>query len=640
MKMILLGLKTNIIDKEMNSFLNFITRILPIKTFGADKGFKWLSVGERKDQAILLGLGKHLGGWCVSTFESDDGLNFSPASKRIKLNVRNGFIENITQSTGFRLSKLNDNFYLTSITKKGDKASLVFAESNNGEDFSVFSETDTITETGQLVPNYRFRDSYVLYFGEEHLKIAFSKDLKNWQVIEKPVLSPRENTFDHKKLEVMGVTVTDKGLLVIYDCSYKDDQKNHIQCGGVLFSLSDPDNVIWRSEIPLFEEITDLGLGEPLGVIFNEENLFLYWATNEDLLISSIPMPFSSKVKNGINLLKRHPANPIISPDGKHDWESEGTFNSAAVYLDGKVHIIYRAVGKDGISSFGYAVSKNGFDIDERLDYPIFSSEGINKKPKNYKDLCATGLYSSGGSWGGCEDPKLTKIDGRIYMTYVAFNGWAPQRVAVTSISEEDFKNKNWDWEDPIMMSAPDVINKSACILPEKINNKYVVFHRIFPDILIDYVDDLKFGENNWLQGQYKIPARPSFWDSRKLSIGATPIKTDLGWLVIYHAIDDRDPSRYKIGAMILDHHDLSKVLFRTNKPILVPEKGYENDGKPGVVYPSGAVVLGDDLFVYYGGGDKFVCVATTPMNYLLDHLQLPENKQIYWRKSINRYHD
>lgn len=612
----------------MKSFLNFITKILPLKTLGGTKYIRWLSAGQINGKVILIGQETNIGGPQLTIFESEDGINFSPTAKKIKLVPLGRFAANITKDRGFRLSVLHDEYYLNYVTKKGENSSLALAKSSDGEKFSIISEIDSIEETGQIVPNFRFHDTYVLYYGQEYLKVAFSKDLKNWQEIKDPILSPRNDFFDHK-LEIMGSIVTDKGILAIYDCSKGDGQNNHIQCGGVLFSHSDPGKVIWRSEIPIFKEVTDKGIGKPLGVVFEKDNMFLYWSINEtDLLISSIPMPFSSKVKDGIKLLKRHPANPIISPDNKHDWEAEGTFNSAAIYLNGKVHIIYRAVGRDGISSFGYAESTNGYEIDNRLDSPIFYPGSIKNKPANYKDLCSNGLYSSGGSWGGCEDPKLTKIDGRIYMTYVVFNGYEPQRVAITSISEKNFLDKNWDWEEPVMMSAPDVINKSACLLPEKIENKYVIFHRIFPDILIDYVDDLKFENNNWLKGDYKIPARSAFWDSRKLSVGATPIKTDLGWLVIYHAIDDRDPSRYKIGAMILDYNDLSKVLYRTNQPILVPEAHYENDGKPGVVYPSGAVVLNDELYVYYGGGDKVVCVATTPMKNILNHLQSSQNKQ------------
>ncbi|HRH27097.1 MAG TPA: glycosidase, partial [Parcubacteria group bacterium] len=70
------------------------------------------------------------------------------------------------------------------------------------------------------------------------------------------------------------------------------------------------------------------------------------------------------------------------------------------------------------------------------------------------------------------------------------------------------------------------------------------------------------------------------------------------------------------------DHNDPTKVLYRSQHPILSPDMHYENDGKPGVVYASGTIVRGDDLYVYYGGGDKVVCVATTPLSKLLKYLK------------------
>jgi predicted GH43/DUF377 family glycosyl hydrolase len=208
-------------------------------------------------------------------------------------------------------------------------------------------------------------------------------------------------------------------------------------------------------------------------------------------------------------------------------------------------------------------------------------------------------------------------------MTYVAFDGYSSPRVALTSIHIDDFLNKNWQWKKPVLISLPGVIDKNACILPEKINSKYVIFHRIFPDILIDFVDDLDFdGTTRWLKGEFKIPAREAYWASRKLGVGAPPIKTKNGWLLIYQGVDERDPDRYKIGAMLLDLKNPTKVLSRTEKPILEPQAWYENEGwKSGVIYPCGAVVIGDRLLVYYGGADKVVCVASTKLDELLDQL-------------------
>jgi hypothetical protein len=107
-----------------------------------------------------------------------------------------------------------------------------------------------------------------------------------------------------------------------------------------------------------------------------------------------------------------------------------------------------------------------------------------------------------------------------------------------------------------------------------------------------------------------------------KVGCGPPPLKTKDGWLLIYQAVGACDESRYKIGAMLLDLKDPTKVLARTRSPILEPVAVYENEGfKAGVVYPCGAVIINDRLFVYYGGADTVVCVATAKLNNFLEQL-------------------
>jgi predicted GH43/DUF377 family glycosyl hydrolase len=332
--------------------------------------------------------------------------------------------------------------------------------------------------------------------------------------------------------------------------------------------------------------------------------------------------------------LERFDGNPILEPKPEHWWESKATFNPGALYEAGKVHLVYRAIGDSDVSVLGYASSVDGFHIDERLHEPIYvpreSFEGaglIYPVPiypqRTYVPIEEEDGYVSGGGWGGCEDPRLTKIDDRVFMTYVAFDGYSPPRVALTSIHINDFLAQNWQWKKPVLISPPGVVDKNACILPEKIDSKYVIFHRIFPNILIDFVDDLDFdGTTRFLRGEFRIRPRVSYWDSRKVGAGAPPIKTKDGWLLIYHSVGERDPGRYKIGAMLLDLKDPTRVLYRSKEPILEPQVWYENEGwKSGVTYPGGAVVIGERLLVYYGGADRVTCVASAKLDKLLDHL-------------------
>ena len=90
--------------------------------------------------------------------------------------------------------------------------------------------------------------------------------------------------------------------------------------------------------------------------------------------------------------------------------------------------------------------------------------------------------------------------------------------------------------------------------------------------------------------------------------------------------MDKNDPNRYKLGALLLDLHDPTKVLYRAINPLLAPDAWYENDWKPGIIYVSGAVVMGGDLIVYYGGGDKYVAAAKIDLRDFLRRLKGQEH--------------
>jgi predicted GH43/DUF377 family glycosyl hydrolase len=316
--------------------------------------------------------------------------------------------------------------------------------------------------------------------------------------------------------------------------------------------------------------------------------------------------------------LTRPACNPILTPISEHHWESRQTFNPAALPAEGKVHLLYRAIGEDGVSRLGYAATSDGISIEERLSRPVYTC--LQVKTESAESLPYGGCgYSSGGSWAGCEDPRLTRVGDTVYMFFVAFGGYNIPRLAMTSISYEDFTRKRWSWKPARIVSRPGVIDKSGCVLPEKVRGKYVVFHRVFPNILVDFLDSLDFRDGQYLEGSYSINVRKGCWDSRKIGVGAPPMKTKYGWLVVYYGVDDRDAGRYKIGAMLLDLKNPTRVLHRSRRPILEPVEHYENNGhKAGVAYPCGAAVLDGKIFVYYGGADSVVCTAMTETDRLL----------------------
>lgn len=348
-----------------------------------------------------------------------------------------------------------------------------------------------------------------------------------------------------------------------------------------------------------------------------------------------------SKKKNGLKL-EKHDGNPVIAPVAANDWETKATFNPAAVEVSGKVYMAYRAIGEADRSVLGYAASEDGLFFDERDDLPMYipraDFEGSIPPEFRGKHYTADSPYvSGGGGWGGVEDPRLTVIGDRVYMTYVAYDGWRPPRVALSSISLDNFLLKVWEWTQPVLISPPHIVNKNAVIFPEKVNGKYVIFHRVYPDILIDFVDDLEAfdGQTVWLKGEYRIRPRKDYWDSKKVGAGPPPIKTEHGWLLIYQAVGYQDPGRYKIGAMLLDLDDPTKVIARSDQPILEPEEWYENDGwKAGVAYPCGAVIKDGKLIVYYGGADTVVCSASADLKIFVKQLMTTKKPKLNGIKS------
>lgn len=328
--------------------------------------------------------------------------------------------------------------------------------------------------------------------------------------------------------------------------------------------------------------------------------------------------------------LSRSSHNPVLRPDPGHWWESEAVFNPAALYHDGRVHLFYRALGRDGISRIGHASSPDGIHFDERSPTPVYD-KGPNFAPPaaiSYKTLTYDAdTYASGGGWGGVEDPRAVKIDDRIYLTFSIFEGWQSIRLGVTSIFHRDLDERAWQKFAPyIAMSPRGQTHKNWVLFPEKINGKFAILHALTPRIMVEYVDSLEDLHDNPIQSNNHRSGRPGHWDTLIRGAGAPPIKTEHGWLLLYHGMNPEQHTGYQVGAMLLDLHDPTKILYQSDKPILTPDEWYENDWKPGVVYASGACVVGPDLFVYYGGGDKYVAAARANLRDFLRKLMSHQN--------------
>jgi predicted GH43/DUF377 family glycosyl hydrolase len=259
-------------------------------------------------------------------------------------------------------------------------------------------------------------------------------------------------------------------------------------------------------------------------------------------------------------------------------------------------------MSEDNTSSLGYAISLDGFTIESRQEEPAYVPR------ESFEMKCVPGGNS------GCEDPRLTLLEDKVYMCYTAFDGSGPPRVALSCLPLESFLEKDWRWEKPVLISPPGYDDKDACLFPEKVDGKYLIFHRIGDDIDVALVPDLSFtgkqrlGEIRWLA------PRRGWWDSYKVGIAAPPVKTSRGWLLLYHGVaGDR---KYRVGAVLMDLKNPLKIIARTDEPLLEPQADYEKHGQvPDVVFPCGAVLKDGMLFVYYGGADRVCCVATMPVD-------------------------
>ncbi len=355
-----------------------------------------------------------------------------------------------------------------------------------------------------------------------------------------------------------------------------------------------------------------------LAIVLGFFALFFYW-----LYDVRKPLTFN-----------RFSENPLLSPTEENWWESEATFNPAAVVHDGNVHLFYRALGKDGISRIGYGVSSDGIHF-TRLPYPVYTAEDVAQARSHYPYTSParlsydTALYASGGGWGGSEDPRAVKIDGQIILSFNMFNGWHSMRVAFTSIDGKDLTESRFNWRQFRYLSREGERQKNWVLFPEKINGKFALFHNLDKGdpsrVHIAYLDTLDMSEaptSGEAPDPHKLPDHHVAWHYRTRSAAAPPIKTPEGWLLFYHAMDpDEAHIGYKLGALLLDLEDPTKVLYRSSKPVLEPREWYENDWKAGIMYASGAVIFHDDIIVYYGGGDKHVAAARANLRDFLRRL-------------------
>jgi predicted GH43/DUF377 family glycosyl hydrolase len=349
------------------------------------------------------------------------------------------------------------------------------------------------------------------------------------------------------------------------------------------------------------------------------------------------------------DIAKRDEQNPLLSPKdlipSNNHMIIECLLNPGVFEFNGKIGLlvrvaertvqkegilsvpIYNATGKLEIINFNLEDSKLDTSDARVINYDgtdylttishlrlLFSDDGTTFfELEEYSALFGEGEYEA----YGIEDCRVSKIDDTYYLTYtmVSANG-----VGVGLRTTKDWKN----YEKKGMIFSPH--NKDCAIFEEKINNKYFALHRpSSPELGGNYIWVAE-SPNGIHWGNHKCIAktREGKFDSKRLGAGAAPIKTEKGWLMIYHGATMEN--RYCLGAILLAFDDPSKVIARSEEPIMEPIAEYEQTGFFGnVVFTNGHIVDGDIVKIYYGASDEFVCQASFSIKEILTQLKYYE---------------
>jgi len=336
--------------------------------------------------------------------------------------------------------------------------------------------------------------------------------------------------------------------------------------------------------------------------------------------------------------------NPLLSPvdlkPSRAGLEISCLLNPGVFTFEGKtwllVRVAERPAQQEGIISFP-VLKNDGIEIIEipsddpelnaddprvirykGIDYLttlshlrlLRSDDGIRfYEPEGYPILQGETLQEA----FGIEDCRVTLLDDTYYLTYTAVS---EQGVGVGMRKTKDWKH----FESEGMIIPPH--NKDCAIFEEKINGKFYALHRPSSvDIGGNYIwiaespDGIHWGKHKCI-----ITTRKGSWDSARVGAGAAPVKTEKGWLEIYHGANAAH--QYCLGAFLLDLNDPSIVIARSEKPIMIPTTTYELSGFFGhVVFTNGHVVKGDELTIYYGAADEFVCGAKFSIAEILNSL-------------------
>ncbi len=330
----------------------------------------------------------------------------------------------------------------------------------------------------------------------------------------------------------------------------------------------------------------------------------------------------------------RHPENPIVVP-GVYDWRQAVTFNPGVIYDEGRFYMYERTAGslRPFHCYIGMLESDDGIHFTQVGDQPVWTPE------------------MAGSQHGSVQDPRVVKIDGRYYMTY-AFRPYAwnshPTGIGVPESFEPVFPGFSGRPEDNMTRSGiavsddrvqwnhlawatpADLDDRDVILFPEKIKGRFALLRRPLQFVGPDYGTDypgiwICFSEDLETWTEPTLLIKPEFaWEDNRIGGSTPPLRTEAGWLVFYHGVENQDPATrrvcYRLGAMLLDLDDPTRVLARTSNFLMEPETYYEKFGLyiPNVIFPTANVIKDGLVYLYYGVCDTAIALATVPLDELV----------------------
>ncbi len=297
--------------------------------------------------------------------------------------------------------------------------------------------------------------------------------------------------------------------------------------------------------------------------------------------------------------IERYHDNPILEPEDV-PYPVATVYNAGMAKHDGRYVMLFRSNRLNGRSIIGIAESKDGYDFTPR--------------PEPFMAPATDGVFAEYEEWG-VEDPRICFLEGQYIITYSAYSRHG---VRIALAKTPDFRSL----ERVALITQADMRN--VVIFPQKFDGRYVRLDRPHSEInpwslWISYSPDLI----HWGDSRLLIRPMHYHWDEMKVGPGATPIRTDRGWLNIFHGVyPTMDGSVYRLGVALHDLADPSKLIAVGDRWILQPEDPWELTGYVhNVVFTCGAIPEEDGTVkIYWGGADTVMCVGTARIDDLVDY--------------------